>query len=137
MRLQEIITEAPLPPEAQQVLLTLKKGIEQPGIQLTDPKIKEPLTVAQTLDRSQLPKLQAQIKNLERLMAMFVEFEQLVDRAERSRTGINRGLAADLEVIKDWPTPETDEEITAYANKVAQGIQLIRNYLARQRAVWR
>jgi len=161
MRVFEFITEAPLPPKAQQVLWRLKHGLNQPGIQLTaprpgpqQPKQDDPTPAAQAQtepvqiagaprDWSQgfvspeYQRLQDQIKRLEQIQAVFVELERLIDRAERQPGGIDRGTAADLEIIRNWPTPETDQEAAEYAAKLAQGVTLMRNYLQRKRTLWR
>ena len=158
------LSEAPLPPKAQQVLWRLKHGLDQPGIQLSrptpgpqQPKQADPEPVAPTqeplqiagptadpadyradfINRAEYPRLKAQIQRLERLQAQFVELERLIDRAERQPGGIDRGTAADLEIIRNWPVPETDEEIGAYAAKIGQGLEIMRQYLQRKRAVWR
>lgn len=163
MRAREFITEAPLPPKAQQVLWRLKHGLNQPGIQLTAPRPgpqqpkqddpapaapaqaqTEPIQIAgaprdwsQGFVSPEYQRLHDQIQRLQRIQAVFVELERLIDRAERQPGGIDRGTAADLEIIRNWPTPETDEQMAEYAAKLAQGIALMRGYLQRKRAVWR
>lgn len=166
MRANEFITEAPLPPKAQQVLWRLKHGLNQPGIQLT-PAVKpgpqqppqadpeptpavttEPIPIAAPradpadyragfVNQSEYLRLQQQIQKLQKIESMFVELERLIDRAQRQPGGIDRGTAADIDIIRDWPLPQTDQDMGEYAAKLRQGIDLMRGYLQRKRAVWR
>ena len=165
MRANEFITEAPLPPKAQQVLWRLKHGLNQPGLQLTAPRPGpqqprqadpapatqpesqpqiEPVQVAgQPRDWSQgfvspeYQRLHGQIQRLQQIQAQFVELERLIDRAERQPGGIDRGTQADIDIIRDWPVPETDEDMAEYSAKLRQGIDQIRNYLQRKKVLWR
>lgn len=129
MRAREFITETPLPPEAISTLQQYKDALNKPGIQLSGPP--------DFLAGAQYPELRAQIERLERLMVLFVEFERLANRVEGSRRGVDRGTAADLEIIRNWPTPETDGEVVEFTRKLEQGIQQLKNYIQQKRMIWR
>lgn len=154
------LREAPLPPKAQRVLWRLKHGLDQPGIQLSKPQAlpqtPEPATnVAQpTIEpvkistaysqsggfdpsQSQYLQLKKQIAGLEQIQALFVELEKLIDRAQRSPGGIDRGTQADLDIIHNWPVPETTEQVDEYSKKMSQGVNMMREYLRRKRMIWR
>jgi hypothetical protein len=63
------------------------------------------------------------------------ELEQATAQAGRTRTGIPRGLAADLEI--DYPTPQTakeyDDLIALYTKQLAQ----VKSHTQRQRNIYR
>ena len=60
---------------------------------------------------------------------------QLIARAERTRTGIPRGLAADIEL--DYPTPTTEQELDQYLMLLQKQQKLLTDFVARQRNLYR
>lgn len=143
------LREADLPPKAMQQLYRLKYGLNEPGIQLTQPKgpqqpkAADPVPTAvsdpeQGIDISgDYPTLKARLEKMERLASMAQKIEQLKDRLERKRFGIDRGLAADLELLSSWPVPRTDVEIDDLMNKFTKVLNSLQSAISVKRSLWR
>lgn len=156
MRARDFIREAELPAKAMQVLWRLKHGLEQPGLQLQQPAQQivapaaelEPIVPAaprqgstdgidKILDKSEMIRLQSQIQRLEKLAMLAQRIEQMKSRLERTRLGMDRGTAADVERLTSMPVPETDEEMAAELQRFEKALGILQMAIERKKVVWR
>jgi hypothetical protein len=112
-------------------LLQLKNKMGQPA---PEPEIStaEP-TPAQQPQKS-LSQLQQEKTKLDQLINLKGKIDQLIARAERTHTGIPRGLAADLEI--DF-TPKSDKDYNELIALYQRQIKQLSDFINYQRTIYR
>ena len=129
MKVTELIAEM-LPAKAASELYKWKNQQNQPSVQEPRVPTQEPSQQPQ----KPLAQLQKERAKLNQVIQLKGQIEQLTARAERTRMGIPRGLAADLEVDYE-PKSEKDYDdlIVLYQRQIKQ----LSDHISRQRNVYR
>jgi len=109
---------------AQQQAQQAQPTEPQPAPSATLP-VNEPITLAQAQSRR---------NKLDQILRLKQKIEQLTDRAQRKPGGIERGLAADLEL--DYPLPQTDQDYNDTLSYYQKLVDKLESYLARKKAVF-
>ena len=122
-----------LPAKNQAQLYNIKQQITQPP-QVQQPVAPTPTPTTPTQPQKPLAQLQSERAKLNQVLQLKGQIEQLTARAERTRMGIPRGLAADLEVdYSPQSEKDYDDLIVLYQRQIKQ----LTDYIARQRNVYR
>lgn len=131
MRAREIITEAPLSDRATTVLAQIKQALNQPGEQVPQITVGAPPPV-----EKDYATLTAEIRKLEKIIAIAKMIEQVAERIGRTRMGMDPGIEADLDIIRSWPVPRTDAEMNEMLIKYETTLKKFQEFLAYKRRVW-
>lgn len=133
MKAQEFISEAPLTDRAMAALTQIKQAMNQPGEQVAQISVA-PVPAAPGKD---LATLQAEIRKLEKILAIANMIEQIAERIGRTRLGMDPGIEADLDVIRAWPVPKTDSEMAEMLAKYEDTLEQFKQFLAYKKKVWK
>lgn len=126
------INEAPLSDRAMSVLNQVKMALNQPGEQV--PTIKLPIPT------KMVPKdyatLNAEIRRLEKILAIANSIEKVAERIGRTHTGMDPGIQTELDIVRAWPVPKTDKEMTEMLAKFQSTLEKFKKFQAYKRKVW-
>jgi hypothetical protein len=114
-------------------LTQVKQAMNQPGEQVAQIQVA-PAPAAPGKD---LVTLQAEIQKLEKILAIANMIERIAERIGRTRLGMDPGIEADLDIIRAWPVPKTDQEMAEMLAKYESTLEQFKRFLAYKKKIWK
>jgi hypothetical protein len=130
MKFTELFNEG-LPPDALALLTNLRQRMAEPVTPEPpnpEPAVEKPKTYQE---------LKQQLEQLDKLLVLKKQIMTMVDRIERTPYGMDRNLAADIEMEDLYPVPETPEEYREVLKKYQDDLTKLKDYLARKRNLYK
>jgi len=130
MKFTELFNEG-LPPDALALLTNLRQRMAEPVTPEPpnpEPAVEKPKTYQE---------LKQQLEQLDKLLVLKKQIMAMVDRIERTPYGMDRNLAADIEMEDLYPVPETPEEYREVLKKYQDDLTKLKDYLARKRNLYK